>query len=763
MKFTGYNNKIRLFRVILSFIGVCLFLKVSGQSYSKTFNIEFSDKNIAVSKEGSFSFIRQNNEHCFYLEDSLRPCIPYINKYVLIPQNAIVKSVSFSATDSLFVGDLILPSNTKLTSNNVGNDYCVLYNDSITYPSCICERYFQESIDGYNLLGVQISPFVYNALNNRLFIKPEITVNIQYELDSLKSSHQYGRMYKSTIEEIVLNKEDLDIYYPDISLYSTSMNRNYLIITADSLKEVYTELVNWKKFKGIDPTIKTIEEINASYQGVTLQEKIKRCIYEIFDRYGLRYVLLGGDVDIIPTQNCYPQKPLGTIKDKYVPTDYYYSCFDNNFQWDGNNNGIIGESTDNISISSNLIISRIPLNNKSDITACISSIKMYEMGEIPDSIYNKVVFAGAPIKDSIIYNNGWSDTHYDGDSIYRTYIMPYSDIRYKYFYKTGTNMFNEEDFFNQLNFMSMLESGGNVTYVNCHGLYDTWNMYRFMFWGDKALELDTTYIPYIISSSCQTNNFEKYGSLSEAFFKNKKCHTIGYIGYTTECLGSKLKFYWGDATILESMLTEEIFKNRQSCIGSALVNAKSKYMLKYKYNTYDITWHLMSLNLLGDPECNIFADKPIKFNNIGIVQTQGRYKINTGENSCTLSLVRCFENNGIKYNNLLQTKSGQVFDVPYYNNSTYKYYYSITKNGYKPYIMHNLNLTDLFIQNQVYTDDFEANAKNIRIGGNVTNKYQEGEVCVSEGFNVTLTATESFEISNDFICEKGATLTINAQ
>lgn len=77
--------------------------------------------------------------------------------------------------------------------------------------------------------------------------------------------------------------------------------------------------------------------------------------------------------------------------------------------------------------------------------------------------------------------------------------------------------------------------------------------------------------------------------------------------------------------------------------------------------------------------------------------------------------------------------------------------------------MHNLNLTDLFIQNQVYTDDFEANAKNIRIGGNVTNKYQEGEVCVSEGFNVTLTATESFEISNDFICEKGATLTINAQ
>lgn len=660
MKFTGYNNKIRLFRVIFSFIAVCLFLKVSGQSYSETFNIEFSDKNIAVSKEVSFSFIRLNNEHCFYLEDSLRPCIPYINKYVLIPQNAIVKSVSFSATDSLFVGDFILPSNIKLTSDNVGNDYCVLYNDSITYPSCICEHYFQESIDGYNLLGVQISPFVYNALNNKLFIKPEITVNIQYELDSLKSFQQYGRMYKSTIEEIVLNKEDLDIYYPDISLYSTSMNRNYLIITADSLKEVYTELVNWKKFKGIDPTIKTIEEINASYQGVTLQEKIKRCIYEIFDRYGLRYVLLGGDVDIIPTQNCYPQKPLGTIKDKYVPTDYYYSCFDNNFQWDGNDNGIIGESTDNISISSNLIISRIPLNNKSDITACISSIKMYEMGEIPDSIYNKVVFAGAPINDNIIYDNGWCDSHYNGDSIYRTHIMPYSNVQYKYFYKTGTNVFQGNDFFTQSNFNSLLELGGNITYVNCHGLPDTWNMYNFMYWDEKILNLDTTFVAYIFSGSCLTNNFAyRYSSLSESFFKNPKCHTIGYLGYTTESLGSNSYYSFGDATILDALLTEEIFKNKKYIIGEALSAGKCMYLLRYAMTGSCVPWHLMSLNLLGDPECSIFATKPTKFNNIGIVQTQGRYKINTGENSCTLSLVRCFENNGIKYNNLLQTKSGK--------------------------------------------------------------------------------------------------------
>lgn len=77
--------------------------------------------------------------------------------------------------------------------------------------------------------------------------------------------------------------------------------------------------------------------------------------------------------------------------------------------------------------------------------------------------------------------------------------------------------------------------------------------------------------------------------------------------------------------------------------------------------------------------------------------------------------------------------------------------------------MHNGNLTDLYIQNQEYVEDFTVTAENISIGYNVTDAYAKGDVCIPDKIKVNLNAKESIEITNGFICEKGATLTINAQ
>lgn len=73
------------------------------------------------------------------------------------------------------------------------------------------------------------------------------------------------------------------------------------------------------------------------------------------------------------------------------------------------------------------------------------------------------------------------------------------------------------------------------------------------------------------------------------------------------------------------------------------------------------------------------------------------------------------------------------------------------------------NTTDSIVQNKKIETDAYFTAQNLHIGCNITDLQPVGNVIVKSGTNVKFENDSSITIKKGFICEKGATLTINAQ
>lgn len=125
---------------------------------------------------------------------------------------------------------------------------------------------------------------------------------------------------------------------------------DYLIVTADSLKDAFTPLARFKRLKGLRVKVESIENILQMPCDYTEpQEKLKYYLYTLYQNNGLKWCLLGGDDNIIQARICY----LSELEShNYFAADKYYACFEKNFRWDANNNGIYGE----VSKQNNLMI-----------------------------------------------------------------------------------------------------------------------------------------------------------------------------------------------------------------------------------------------------------------------------------------------------------------------------------------------------------------------------------------------------------------------
>ncbi len=76
---------------------------------------------------------------------------------------------------------------------------------------------------------------------------------------------------------------------------------DYVIITTDALAAEYQRLADWKTEKGVPTVVRTVEWIKAhARNGVDLPETIRFFVRDAYAKWGITYVLLGGDTDILP-------------------------------------------------------------------------------------------------------------------------------------------------------------------------------------------------------------------------------------------------------------------------------------------------------------------------------------------------------------------------------------------------------------------------------------------------------------------------------
>jgi hypothetical protein len=504
---------------------------------------------------------------------------------------------------------------------------------------------------------------------------------------------------------------------------------DYLIITVEDFKSVIEPLANWKTQKGLVAKIILISEINQQYSGRNNAEKIKNCIIDYYTTYDTKWVLLAGDQDHVTTQYalCLDGFPFdGNV----VSCDSYYADLDND--WDLNNDGSWGTSSDEFDYEAEVFVGRLPADDELQMELLVQRTIYYEKKPTIGSWMTNALFAGTILQFDQDWNNdsivdyGECDGNrvnnfIDGllpDNWTSTFLAQTQGVK-------GSS--NYSDY--QLNYNTLkyfVQEGCSIGTIYAHGSPQGMAIDRWLTDYDGDMLFDYTADPFegggtsvdellrdtLISTdymyitpeenktgifyfgSCSTGTFDDENEcLAEKFLRRA---AIGVLAASNVAWGED-QWYERDhgGWFVEGLgfrFYEQLFQNNQP--GKALALAKADYVLDRSVsaepNDYP-EWEdktLKQYNLLGDPEIPIWLSVPKQLN-ISYV-----YPTNNNESIITLEITA----EGIPVPNatITYTKDTNLFwkgttnengtiDIPLSEVDIKGKLLTTSKNGYVPY------------------------------------------------------------------------------
>jgi hypothetical protein len=262
---------------------------------------------------------------------------------------------------------------------------------------------------GHAIASFAVFPFQVDG--SRLILHRRITLTIESRprTDS-QTIARPQRLSRAQLDEIqnrlsalVVNRSGLDGYNiatverpsgrfeptPAPSLEGSPVE--YLIITTEELVAAYQRLADWKTAKGVPTVIRTVEWIYDNHRrGVDIQETLRFFIRDAYEKWGVTYVLLGGDTPEIPTRYCWSTYYYGG---RFIPVDLFFAGLDGT--WNKDHDEIWGEPTnmfgDAPDLYAEVYLGRLPTSTVSDVDILIDKIFNYETPYDP-SYMNKVMF-----------------------------------------------------------------------------------------------------------------------------------------------------------------------------------------------------------------------------------------------------------------------------------------------------------------------------------------------------------------------------------
>lgn len=770
---------------IIPFFMLLFSINVWSSNITRTYKISYCQDDFSFSYDANGQLeISASETHFFSEKDEPGlPMLPYeisfdgqysyISSKVLYKQRLIKSNVEVRRNPiPVITGD----ESRSTISNTVVNFDGVFPENNFIFST-------QSRWSDYTVLYFLVCPFIYDATTKNLYFIESFTVDVSVSQDEVDSSKQKLGKVSSQMREI-LNK---DVQYTtnhinsseQINSFITSTNSEtdsdieYVIITADSLKKAFEPLNNWKRIKGLKTKIISVEDIVSKYPGTRNSLKIKNCIHDLYLNHGLTYVLLGGDDTIIPTQGCYGQVYKDTTSyyiDKTIPADIFYACFDGDFEWDGNGNGIYGELTDNINFTQYIYVTRVPIKTSTDVSSFVNKLLRYETNP---NWSNRILMCGTKLW-GYMKNSTQSDAEAKGENLYTNFIKPFwNGERYR-FYDTITDFSSNDSYdLTTVNLTNQISRGYDFIDIMTHGSQTTWSMEKGSSYSSYyGLNQTNIRSSIITTMACHTNAFDASDypgrsdpCLSESLIRNPSSGVVAYLGSSRYGWGYGAdKDNNGDNRLGPSLQYEaEYFKHLFSYKAinrnyGAIVAAAKNSMIS-KCSSYDAyRWLQMSLNPIGDPEMPIYIERPRVFNDIEFEQNTKYIKLNTNVKGCRICVTSAQDNGDVYH------KRYDVWDNIILDQFPRSYTLCITKQGYIPAIYHfsyDSSNNKWLIQNETLRGKNCYNLGTIEVGQEITNNLPAGNVDVNSG--TTEIIGKSVTLRPGFTVKRGAELIIKSK
>lgn len=531
-----------------------------------------------------------------------------------------------------------------------------------------------------------------------------------------------------------------------------------------------------KALKGYDTTIKSVEDIYTDYATYSDSvERIKRYISYQYNRSDstLKYVFLGGDVHIVPTRYCIPRWSNNFYEaynlGKDIPSDTYFSCLGNTFNWDGNGNRVFAEAyeyykepnlpsithlDDHINLLNDVYIGRLPANNSRDISNFELKRSKYERDELL-TIYNKFLFGGSQLYYDTL---GISDANYWGDSICNNLILNNYSAVIEKLYDTSSTFSNKWFYANDL--QSVLASNCfNLINIDTHGTETGWLMKDScgLYDVNYAEELSSPGAAFITTSACHTADYSQVSSLGKSLILNPNSNTIGFWG------SAHISFAYGDPSQigtsreLTGNFYRHLFSDSRKKIGELTYLARLE--TPWRFPSVDCRYNegrflSISVALLGDPEMEVYLSKPLHHTSVDMSISSSDVYISTLTDSVYCFIVNDTEESTFNYCDLSPWLID--YDTNHFSFSfETSFQVGITKKGYVPWQSHldyfnNVTIDNTIFQNCRIRGKFLTLANDLSIYGNF----------IEVGKNVVFEVGNTLRIENNFECPIGSTLEI---
>ncbi|HEX7319113.1 MAG TPA: C25 family cysteine peptidase [bacterium] len=541
------------------------------------------------------------DEHDFYAEKVGFPMIPKVFFNIIVPLNATITRAECIPLDSVILSGkyYLYPIQYPRCVSDTDSIVFVQPNDSLYalntyYPGKMTEISRTGTKDGFRIGGILIFPLQYLPASRTVKIYTHVKLEIEwiddYDNEITLTAKQYAA-FAEEVKSIVINPQDVENNHPPII---SERNESYdlLIITSQTLANAsyIQELVNWKTKTGLGTIVKTPSDFS-SLSGRDDAEKMRNFIKYYFDNYGIQYVLLIGDIDILPYR-------LVEWRSSDICSDLYFSALEGN--WDGNNNSVFGEAEDDVDLYADIHIGRIPVENITELLAYYNKWNTYEKN--PPAVYlTKILLPAIRL---------FTDPAYYGDIInnYIAYLFPDNWQKSK-LYQTSGNL-NEEILKDSLNV------GFGLVHIASHGCYSAFvyqsgsNLFTTIT-ADALINYPKNGI--LVSIACNVGEFNY-------LYENEDCiaeHLINNNngGFVACVVNSKSGWCtpptMGPSENLDYWLFHRINNYR---LGNALSLAKYLYVpLAYAlHDTRDTLYRycIYGLTLLGDPTLYAWTDIP---------------------------------------------------------------------------------------------------------------------------------------------------------
>ena len=547
------------------------------------------------------------------------PILPYKTINLLIPHGKEVRSVNVKSfeqkaldgTFNLDFGKTLTPIGQSASKSATPNEE--IYRSISPFPLSPYSRISEQHYRGYKILVLTLYPVQYIPQSGKILYFETMRLTVD-----LKETTQHSPYSRTADEDeqavlgMVENPEAVDSYVDDnakpmqfttSSLVNSSQSYQYVIITNTELSSSFQPLVTWKTSKGINATIVLKGDIladpsyysngafgdgNGTTQFNSTSARIRNFIKDAYINWETEYVLLGGDVGVIPKRGLYAFVETDPLTIDYsIPSDLYFGALDGS--WDNDNdtvwgetifdegpeNGTAGEEAD---FFAEVYIGRATVDTPQEAANFVAKTLWYESNS-DDDYFKKALMIGEMLDEETMAGNG--------KDLASEKIPQY----------TTTRLYSRDKTFSQSLVVAAINSGTHI--LNHDGHCSASSMMEL-----SPSEIDTLIVNdeyfFGYSLGCYAAAFDSSDSVVEHFIFS----THGAFAFISN---SRYGWYFpgtsmGPGEIYDRSFFQVLTSVAQN-LGKALQLSKES-----QYSAHVHRWTYFNLNLLGDPETPLIIE-----------------------------------------------------------------------------------------------------------------------------------------------------------